>query len=115
MTPAELITALPTLIRVGPFDMALVKTSSHEVYSRRAVGEFRARQLQIAINADAPSKIDALDTLLHEVGHAIFWAYQIYDDDKEERTCAMMAIAWTQVHRDNPWLAGWIAKAVEPA
>ena len=113
MSAAALLAKLPDTIRVGPYDFALVRLAMNEAMAKPRLGEFSSRAHRIEIVADAPSKLDALDTLLHEINHAIFWAYQIYDEDKEERTVAMMATAWVQVYRDNPWLIGWIGEAVD--
>ncbi len=114
MSVADLNAKLPRFIRVGPYDMTLAPMSGINTYAQRAVGQFSARELKISYAIEAPSKLDALDTLLHEISHAIFWAYRIYDEDKEERTCGMMATAWVQVYRDNPWLLAWIGEAVAP-
>lgn len=53
-----------------------------------------------------------VDTVLHEVTHAIYWAYVIEDKDEEERIVTTMARAWTQVWRDNPDLLGWLGLAM---
>jgi hypothetical protein len=111
VTVAALNAKLPPFVRVGPYDMTLAPTSGVKTFARRSVGEFSARELKISYAVEAPSKIDALDTLLHEINHAIFFAYRIYDEDKEERTVGMFATAWTQVYRDNPWLLEWIREA----
>ena len=50
-----------------------------------------------------------LDTLLHELNHAVYWAYGMEDEDKEERIVGTMATAWAQIFRDNPEFVAWIA------
>lgn len=57
--------------------------------------------------------IKAVDTLLHEINHAIYWAYGINDDDKEERVVGTFATAWTQVFRDNPRLLQYITESLK--
>lgn len=114
MTVAALNAKLPGFMRIGPYDMTLAPMSGLHTYARRSVGQFSARELRISYAAEAPSKIDALDTLLHEINHAIFFAYRIYDEDKEERTVGTFATGWTQVYRDNPWLIDWIREAIAP-
>jgi hypothetical protein len=112
MTVAALNAGLPASIRIGPYDMALVPMTGVHTYAQRAVGQFSARELRISYAAEAPSKVDALDTLLHEINHAIFFACHIREEDKEERTVGMFSTGWTQVYRDNPWLIDWIRDAV---
>lgn len=115
MTPeaaaAALNARLPHTIRVGPYDVALVPMDGVATYAQRGVGLFTPRMLRISYAREAPSKLDALDTLLHEINHAIFFAYHMREEDKEERTVGMFATGWTQVYRDNPWLLDWIREA----
>jgi hypothetical protein len=65
----------------------------------------------IRIRPDVPSRWVIVDTVLHEINHAIFWAYLLRDNDDEERTVATIATGWTQVFRDNPALLAWIGSA----
>ena len=103
---------LPDHIRVGPFDIKIIKWSVHEAVGRSCFGEFSGAAMYIALQQDMPSPIKAVDTLLHEVIHAIFWTYRILDEDKEERTATLISRGMTQVHRDNAWLAPWIAETL---
>jgi hypothetical protein len=54
----------------------------------------------------------AVDTFMHEVLHALYWAYGIRDEDKEERTVGAMSTALMTCYRDNPWLLDWIREAL---
>lgn len=54
----------------------------------------------------APTKM--VYTLIHEINHAIYWAYKLDDEDKEERIVSTFATAWTQIYRDNPALMDFI-------
>ena len=49
---------------------------------------------------------------MHEINHAIFWAYCIQNEDKEERVVSTMATAWTQIFRDNPKILRFIQTCV---
>ncbi|WP_109076266.1 MULTISPECIES: hypothetical protein [unclassified Azospirillum] len=117
MLPAErafsLIGALPASIRVGPFDFEILKMDPMRASAERKFGFFSAVEQQIAIQADMATPFKAADTLIHEINHAIFWAYGIEDADAEERTVSALATAWVQVYRDNPWLLEWIGAAVK--
>ena len=100
---------LPEKVKVACFDVALSPWTAHEGAVERRYGAFTALALKIEVDLTVhPTKV--VDTLLHELGHAIWWAYGIEDEDKEERVVATLATAWTQVYRDNPELLGWIQK-----
>lgn len=110
-----MVTGLPASIRVGPFDFAVKEWDHPEAYTRGRYGEMSTIDFTIKIDRTIPP-IKLADTVLHEVGHCIYWAYSLKDDDEEERLISTMATAWTQVWRDNPslyrWLGATLAKQV---
>ena len=114
MSVKALLRQLPDSIRVGPYDIALRVVPPSGMGNRENAGEFTADglALEIRVKDEAPSAVHVVDTVLHEIGHAIFWTYLLNDADQEERTVATFGTAWTQVYRDNPGLLGWIAKGV---
>lgn len=103
------VARLPPSVRVGAHDFTLLPLSIHEASGRRIWGRFEAAAQTIHLQQDMPTSAVAVDTILHEIGHAIWWAYGIQDDDKEERTVRTLATAWAQIFRDNPALIAWIA------
>ena len=105
---AQAVRDLPDSVRVGAFDMAIVKWDAAAAAGAHAFGEFCANTQEIRIQSGMPSPTKAVDTMIHELGHAIYWCFYIEDEDKEERTVGTMSGAWTQVFRDNPWLLDWI-------
>jgi len=115
-TPLEqarkLVLRLPDTIRVGPFDLAIEKWSGPRYASGQRKGHFSPCEQAIAVAVDHATPIDAVDTLLHEIGHAVWWAYGVHDEDKEERIVATLATAWLQVYRDNRWLLDWLRLAL---
>ena len=108
----QAIDDLPDRIKVCGFDIALVKWTHHQASGAARYGEFASIEQVIRLQRDMPTRFKAVDTLLHELGHAIYWAFNLHDDDKEERMVGTMATAWTGIFRDNPWLTKWIADAV---
>ena len=102
------IDALPDRIKIGGFDFALVIWTHHQASGASRYGEFSSIEQLIRLQRDMPSPFKAVDTLLHELSHAIFWVYGIHDEDKEERVVGAMGSAWMQIYRDNPWLAKWL-------
>lgn len=109
---AELVERLPDFIRVGPFDFAILRMDAIRSQEEGKFGFFSATGGEIAIQAEFAHPTKAADTLVHEIGHAIFWAYGIEDGDKEERVVNVTSSAWCQVYRDNPWLLGWLSEAL---
>lgn len=119
-TPAErgraAVLALPDRMRIGPFEYRIKKFTPGEAESRGLFGEHSSLEQTIFIRETMPSAIKAVDTLLHEALHAIFWAYNVDDSDKEERTVATLSTGLTALYRDNPWLLEWIGRSLsEPA
>lgn len=112
MSIAEALASLPATIRVGPFDWKLVRLDATTGADRRIYGECSSMSMEIRLSELSPSTQKAVDTMLHEIGHAIFWAYGLESSDSEERLVSTMGTAWTQVFQDNPWLLLWIAKGV---
>ena len=95
--------SLPQSVRVAAFDIAIIAWPHTAAAAAAKFGEFSSLELCIRVDASvAPIKL--IDTLIHEINHAIYWAYGIDDADKEERLVATMATAWTQIYRDNPAL-----------
>lgn len=112
MTGAEAIAALPDRVRIGPYDFSIKRMTAEEGNSRQRWGECSTALQQMTVQDSFPTAIQAANTLLHEVCHAIHWAYGIEDGDKEERMVGVMGTALTALHRDNPWLAGWLTAAL---
>lgn len=110
----QAINDLPTSIRVGLYDLAIEKWGIHQVTANRRWGEFSGTELMLRIQNDMPSPLKAADTFLHEVLHAIFWAYGVDDADKEERIVGTVSTALAALFRDNPWLAPWIENCMRP-
>ena len=78
-------------------------------------GQFSPYKHMIRLQESFSDKYKFLEVLLHEITHAIFYAYKIYSEDNEERTCLIMGVAWVQVFRDNPWLVGLIQEITSDA
>jgi hypothetical protein len=113
MTGEEATRALPGSVRVGPFDYAIVLDSTHIASGEGRWGHCAQQAFEIHIQENMPTPIKAVDTFLHECLHAVFWAYGVADEDKEERTVAAISTALTALHRDNHWLGIWIKAALE--
>jgi hypothetical protein len=103
---------VPKSIRVGPYDFRVRLMSQKEAIGQEAFGMFSQAEGVISLQEAPTSTILAVDTLMHEISHAIFWAYHISDHDREERIVSIFGTAWAAVYRDNPGLLSWIAEGV---
>ena len=93
----------PEILRIGPFDYR-VKI----VKKLKDWGEFSSRKCVIRLRSKM-SPAWAIDTVKHEISHAIWHTYHLKRGDGEERIVTVMATGWTQVYRNNPKLLKWIA------
>jgi hypothetical protein len=108
---AELVKTLPKTMRVGGYDFRIQKVSTAEAASSQRYGECSSVQQLIGIQEWFPSRYKCVDTVVHEITHAIFWAYDLKDDDKEERIVCALGSGWMAFYRDNPWFLDWIKSA----
>ncbi len=99
---------LPPSIRIGPFDVAL--EAKDKLSEADEWGDFEV--VTIRLKSAQPSPTFAVDTLLHEIYHAIYKWHSLRKHDDEERICSVMATGLTQVLRDNPKLLAWILKSL---
>lgn len=99
----------PKTVRVGPYQVSVIVESSHWANANQRFGEFSACEMCIRLQPEFACVTKLVDTLLHEILHAIHWAYRIEDEDKEERIVSTTATALTQVLLDNRELATWLS------
>ncbi|QCI92584.1 SprT family zinc-dependent metalloprotease [Novosphingobium sp. EMRT-2] len=102
------VSGLPNSVRVGLQNYRLIVTDDLE-----QLGRTWPDKRTITIRADQPERHDAVDTVIHELIHACFFAFNLPDEDHKEETVASLGTALTTVFRDNPALLGWIVKNVK--
>lgn len=112
LTGEQAVERLPHSIRVGPFDYVIEKMTSNQSGAMRRWGEFSSLEAKIRVSTNFPTAVKAADTLLHEVGHAIWFAWGIEKGDDEERVVGNAATGWVTVYRDNPWLLDWLKECL---
>ncbi len=94
------------VIRVGPMDIGVFFIPG----DNDTFGDFTYLKMQIRVDSRLEGAA-LVDTLLHEIFHAIWAMGQLKSKaQKEERAVAVMATYMTQVIRDNPHLMKWITK-----
>lgn len=65
------------------------------------------RYIEILTQLDA---LENLDTLMHEIGHAIWYEFKRGEDETEENAVNVLASGFTRVLADNPKLQQYIKK-----
>lgn len=101
---------LPEKVKVAGFDISIVEWDHHVASAAARFGEFSCLEQNIKIDKTL-GKQKLLDTFLHEINHAIYWAYGMQDEDKEERIVSTFATAWQQIFRDNPEVIAFVSEA----
>jgi hypothetical protein len=104
------VKALPASIRVLGFDIAITQLSTSEAAGRSVTGEFHPMDERLAVLAEPSSAQRCVETFMHEVCHAIWWAGGLQREATEEAAVTTLGQGLMQVHRDNPWLADWLAE-----
>ena len=100
-----------TEVKIAGFIFKVKKMARKANRVEGRMGFFSSTSGEISICTDYPDDQN-VDSLLHEIGHAIWWAYNIEESDPEERVVRTQATAWTQVFRDNPQLLPWIQRTL---
>lgn len=102
------VPSLPKTLKVAAFDIVVEEWHPHAATGEQKYGIFSSYTMTIKVDCSVPT-CKVLDTFLHEIFHAIYWAYSIEDEDKEERIVNCLGTAWAQVLRDNPLLVEWLS------
>jgi len=93
---------LPKELKIAAYDYAVKHVKIPE--SDGCVGDFCSDTSTIRVTTGLRRK-RAVETLLHEAMHAIWYSYTISNKDKEERTISVMSTAIAALLRDNPSFA----------
>jgi|ETNvirnome_2_130_1030620.scaffolds.fasta_scaffold04992_2 hypothetical protein len=109
------MTDLPNSIRVAGFDFVIRDMPHGDEVGKwgRFSPSTQSIQLDHATLRQYPVKY--VDTMLHEIGHAICWTYGIEDGDEEERVVGTMMTGLGQVFRDNRSLLRWMQEQFRKA
>ena len=109
---AELVESLPQYVKIGPYQFRLEMWTAQQAMGARRYGECSTVEQRISIQRDHVCPVRLLDTVLHEINHALFWLCNLGDDDKEEHIVGHLATAQVQLFADNPWLHTFIQRAL---
>jgi hypothetical protein len=103
---------LPETLRIGAYDWRIyLKPEIKDETGDDIAGHCVERGFTFEFNTDPDihsNPLIAMETVLHEITHAIFSTGHITKGDTEERVCLILGSLWTQIYRDNPKLMQWI-------
>ena len=103
----------PLRIKVAHLEYQILPmTPKHVLYEGSNYGLHIAVDNHIYIDASQASPAEQVRILFHELIHAMFWAYNISKESRdEEKTCAILESPLAALFRDNPHLPGVMAAA----
>ena len=107
MNRKDIMQKLPKTIRISAHDFTIKEWNAIESHDSGLYGQWSELALEIRVNSTL-KLYQVLETLLHEINHAIVRFYNIKEGDNHERVVEAMSVGWTQVYRDNPTLISWI-------
>lgn len=112
----QLVMRLPDRVRIGPYDFFVEKWDAVSAAENQRYGECSSMAQTIRIQLNFATRWKAVDTFMHELTHAVLWAYGPFgekDDEelKEETMAGVMGTAMVGFFRDNPWFTKWIEDA----
>jgi len=98
---------IPKQIKVAANIVDIESWPIGEAFPEGRYGDFTQSLLKIRVSDGTKLSISQ-NTLLHEVLHSIYHAYNMYSEDDEERTVTAMANGLIQVLQDNPALVNFL-------
>jgi hypothetical protein len=104
--------SLPSPIRIHYETYDVIELDPVESAQIQRSGEYIGthKLLRVCMN---DSDLAVLNTLIHEINHAIHWHYRLESASEEEDMVCRQSSAWTQVYKDNPHLVKWILSIVK--
>ncbi len=105
---------LPELIRVGPYNVKVKVVNKVTVGGKKTNcwGAWQPDRGPIELRREQNSPKDALDTLCHEIFHAIYSLDNITKGPREEPLVNAFGTWWSAVLVDNPLLVKWLVEIV---
>ncbi len=108
---SSLLDGLPKIIRVGPFDIPVI--IKDKINDDDDSGLY-THGISIELRSDQHNAAFALDTVLHEINHAIYRTFGLNKNSNEEAAVTALATGYAMVMRDNPELTAWLYRMAQP-
>ena len=107
------LAAVPNIIHLSAFDIDVRVLPEVHHEGQRCYGLWKGDTQEVLISEEAPSDRMATCTLMHEIFHAIWWAYDIAPKEQEESTVTRLSHGLGEVFVRNPGLLTWIQKGLK--
>tara|TARA_B100001996_G_scaffold133032_1_gene101242 strand:- start:434 stop:793 length:360 start_codon:yes stop_codon:yes gene_type:complete len=106
---------LPNTIKIGYTDYQFEIWPDSFSSTEKAQGEFFEEDEKIGLKGSAIKSSRGVNTLIHEILHAIVYQYGMAEDlkDVEEKVVNTTANALSATFKDNTWLLDYIKKYLE--
>lgn len=102
-------------IKIGPHTVRIKVADELKAYGDTAWGTYDGASYVITLNKSLmTSKALVVETVLHELMHALWHHRALPNRPKEERVVGNLSLGLTQVFQDNPWLLEWIRFGLYP-
>ena len=102
----DLYTRLPSSVRVGFFVYSIETISAELADSKGLYGYADNNKNEIRVS-DGLNDQQLLNTVFHEVLHAIHWQYGLYDGATEEQFTNLSTNGLCAFYADNPDFVDW--------
>src|SRR5262245_55013398 len=99
---------LPPFIHVGPFDLKVIRKDKLDEDDSWGI---YTPGISIELRNGQPTAAFAVDTVIHDIDHAIDRTYGI--SGREENVVLGMSAGIVTVLKDNPGLLKWIVKSLK--
>ena len=99
---------LPAHVKVGPYYIQINQRDDLWREAKEVYGRYHSGYQVIDLVTENLTDVFILDTLLHEIMHAIHFVGNLNDNDDEERIVTTMATGLVGVFVDNPDLVDYI-------
>jgi hypothetical protein len=110
----DLVDGIPDSLRIGPYDIRVEKMDSiPDDDGKMLWGCYDHGKLLIQITRSQPNILFIVDTLFHEIYHAIYVNTGLGYGSTEEHVVSALATGMTQVYRDNPSLVRWLNTSLQ--
>lgn len=115
------ILGFPDRVKVGPYfygfsiEDAIYDENDDGSQGNRLYGQCRNVDQVIRLQREYRCVGQAIDTVIHECLHAIWWTFHLGGELEEEPAVTNIATGWTQLMMENPDLDRWINRALKSA
>jgi hypothetical protein len=112
MSKKKWYSGLPPVLKVGPYHIKLEVIDAVAVDGKHTkdFGVYDYNTQCIQVRREQPSDAFAVDTVVHEVLHAIYSFMGLSRGNGEERIVGSFSTGLIGVLRDNPEFTKWLAR-----